>query len=38
MCRWLAYPGAPIPLEGMLLKRDRSPIDQSLHSRTPPAP
>jgi predicted glutamine amidotransferase len=33
MCRWLAYSGSPIPLEGVLLKRDRSLIDQSLHSR-----
>jgi predicted glutamine amidotransferase len=33
MCRWLAYSGSPIPLEGLLLKRDRSLIDQSLHSR-----
>jgi glutamine amidotransferase len=33
MCRWLAYSGSPILLEGLLLKRDRSLIDQSLHSR-----
>ena len=33
MCRWLAYSGTPIPLEELLLKRDRSLIDQSLHSR-----
>jgi predicted glutamine amidotransferase len=33
MCRWLAYSGSPIPLEVVLLKRDRSLIDQSLHSR-----
>jgi glutamine amidotransferase len=33
VCRWLAYSGSPIPLEGLLLKRDRSLIDQSLHSR-----
>jgi predicted glutamine amidotransferase len=33
MCRWLAYSGSPIPLEAVLLKRDRSLIDQSLHSR-----
>jgi predicted glutamine amidotransferase len=33
MCRWLAYFGTPIPLEEVLVKRDRSLIDQSLHSR-----
>lgn len=33
MCRWLAYSGTPIPLEELLFKRDRSLIDQSLHSR-----
>src|SRR5215218_4800072 len=33
MCRWLAYSGSPIRLEGLLVKRDRSLIDQSLHSR-----
>ena len=33
MCRWLAYSGSPIPLEELLLKRDRSLVDQSLHSR-----
>ena len=33
MCRWLAYSGAPIRLEELLVKRDRSLIDQSLHSR-----
>jgi predicted glutamine amidotransferase len=33
MCRWLAYSGSPIPLEELLLKRDRSLIDQSLHAR-----
>jgi predicted glutamine amidotransferase len=33
MCRWLAYSGSPILLEEVLLKRDRSLIDQSLHSR-----
>ena len=33
MCRWLAYSGSPIKLEQLLLKRDRSLIDQSLHSR-----
>ena len=33
MCRWLAYSGSPIPLEEVLVKRDRSLIDQSLHSR-----
>jgi predicted glutamine amidotransferase len=33
MCRWLAYSGSPIKLESLLLQRDRSLIDQSLHSR-----
>jgi predicted glutamine amidotransferase len=33
MCRWLAYSGTPIKLEELLVKRDRSLIDQSLHSR-----
>ncbi len=33
MCRWLAYSGSPIRLEKLLLERDRSLIDQSLHSR-----
>src|SRR4029453_19597438 len=33
MCRWLAYSGSPIKLEELLVKRDRSLIDQSLHSR-----
>ena len=33
MCRWLAYSGTPILLEEVLVKRDRSLIDQSLHSR-----
>ena len=32
MCRWLAYSGSPIRLEELLVKRDRSLIDQSLHS------
>jgi glutamine amidotransferase len=33
MCRWLAYSGTPIRMEELLLKRDRSLIDQSLHAR-----
>jgi predicted glutamine amidotransferase len=33
MCRWLAYSGTPIRLEELLVKRDRSLIDQSLHSQ-----
>ena len=33
MCRWLAYSGSPIRLEELLLDRDHSLIDQSLHSR-----
>jgi hypothetical protein len=33
MCRWLAYSGTPIWLEELVLRRDRSRIDRSLHSR-----
>jgi predicted glutamine amidotransferase len=33
VCRWLAYSGTPIRLEELLVKRDHSLIDQSLHSR-----
>jgi predicted glutamine amidotransferase len=33
VCRWLAYTGTPIRLEELLVKRERSLIDQSLHSR-----
>ena len=33
MCRWLANSGSPIRLEELLVRRDRSLIDQSLHSR-----
>jgi predicted glutamine amidotransferase len=33
MCRWLAYSGTPIRLEELLVKPDRSLIDQSLHAR-----
>ncbi|HEY7196812.1 MAG TPA: class II glutamine amidotransferase [Gaiellaceae bacterium] len=33
MCRWLAYSGSPIRLDELLIKRDRSLIDQSLHAR-----
>jgi len=33
MCRWLAYYGSPLALEEVLFKRDRSLVDQSLHSR-----
>ena len=33
MCRWLAYSGSPILLEELLVKRERSLIDQSLHAR-----
>ena len=33
MCRWLAYSGTRIRLEELLVKRDRSLIDQSLHAR-----
>ncbi len=33
MCRWLAYSGAPIHLDEVVLKPDHSIIDQSLHAR-----
>jgi predicted glutamine amidotransferase len=33
MCRWLAYYGDPIPIEALVLKRQHSLIDQSLHAR-----
>ncbi len=33
MCRWLAYSGAPIPLEKALYSPAHSLIDQSLHSK-----
>src|SRR6185436_19924723 len=33
MCRWLAYSGAPIRLEQLLVQPERSLIDQSLHAR-----
>jgi glutamine amidotransferase len=33
MCRWLAYSGSPLRLEELLIKRERSLIDQSLHAR-----
>jgi predicted glutamine amidotransferase len=33
VCRWLAYSGTSIRLEELLVKRDRSLIDQSLHAR-----
>jgi glutamine amidotransferase len=33
MCRWLAYSGTPIRLGTLILDRDRSLVDQSLHSR-----
>jgi glutamine amidotransferase len=33
MCRWLAYYGDPIPIEILVLDRQHSLIDQSLHSR-----
>jgi predicted glutamine amidotransferase len=33
MCRWLAYYGNPIPIEALILRRQHSLIDQSLHSR-----
>jgi predicted glutamine amidotransferase len=33
MCRWLAYCGSPIFLEELLVQREHSLVDQSLHSR-----
>jgi len=33
MCRWLAYQGAPIPLDTLLTKPQHSLLDQSLHAR-----
>ena len=33
MCRWLAYSGSPLRLDELLLNRDRSLVDQSLHSQ-----
>ena len=33
MCRWLAYSGAPIPIEWILIGPKHSLIDQSLHSQ-----
>jgi glutamine amidotransferase len=33
VCRWLAYFGDPIPIDALVLRRDHSLIDQSLHSR-----
>ncbi|MEY9485351.1 putative glutamine amidotransferase [Streptomyces calvus] len=33
MCRWLAYSGAPILLDGILYKPAHSLIDQSLHAK-----
>jgi predicted glutamine amidotransferase len=33
MCRWLAYYGDPIPIAALVLQRQHSLIDQSLHSR-----
>jgi predicted glutamine amidotransferase len=33
MCRWLAYSGDPIPLETLIVQRQYSLLDQSLHSR-----
>jgi predicted glutamine amidotransferase len=33
MCRWLAYFGDPIAIDALVLRRQRSLIDQSLHAR-----
>jgi predicted glutamine amidotransferase len=33
MCRWLAYSGDPIPIDLLVLRREHSLIDQSLHAR-----
>jgi predicted glutamine amidotransferase len=32
MCRWLAYSGDPIPIEALVIRREHSLIDQSLHA------
>ena len=36
MCRWLAYSGAPLLLEDVIIKPDHSLIDQSLEARLGP--
>lgn len=36
MCRWLAYSGAPVVLDEVLFKTDRSLIDQSLRASMSP--
>ena len=33
MCRWMAYSGAPLPLEELVIKTEVSLIDQSLSAR-----
>ena len=33
MCRWLAYSGSPVLVEGLLYKPKHSLIDQSRHAR-----
>jgi glutamine amidotransferase len=33
MCRWLAYYGTPVPIEGLVYRPQHSLIDQSLHSQ-----
>ena len=38
MCRWLAYTGAPIPLEDLLFKPKNSLIDQSMSSKSAETP
>jgi len=38
MCRWMAYMGAPLPLEEMLFKPTHSLIDQSMSSHSAETP
>lgn len=38
MCRWLAYSGAPVLLEDLVIKPKDNLIQQSLHARSPRTP
>lgn len=38
MCRWLAYTGAPILLEDLIIKPEDNLIHQSLHAKSPRTP
>ena len=33
MCRWLAYSGDPIPIDALVIRREHSLIDQSMHAQ-----